>query len=273
MARKTLKDLFKKGNQLQKLLLGFIEINKDLALDTITKIKQFAQSVGLFILGTLAHLPIIIQKAFFYLCKSGKNLWGNIKLTFYQTLGVLVALFCVSLVLYFVFSLIKHINPAFITSLSSQYILIPDNNDIESIKTVQELIVQGKIINASEIYSHMLEYYNTLITILIALIGVFGLISWFTIQGKASYEVKKTIDEHLESEKFDEKLSVLINTQFSKDETLNQAIDANMGKIVSCILCSDNFKKIIKEEIADNSSSKNNEILNLKGVEDGDEIQ
>lgn len=278
MGRKTIRYLLKKGNQKQKLLLGFIEINKDFALDTIIKIKKFTQDISLFILGILAHLPISIKKSFFYLCKCGKNLWENIKLTFYQTLGILVALLSILLVIYLVFTLIQNINPTFITSLSSQYILTPENKDIESIKSLQELIVQGKIISASDIYAHMLEYYNTLITILIALMGVFGIVSWISIQGKIKHESELSVDSKFENKDFQCRLEKEVENatkEILSDSTyISKLAEDNVDMIVARLLYSRDFLNKMKEVIQNFKDDKNVMVKHkqLEGVENGDEI-
>ena len=278
MDRKTLKYLLKKGNQKLKLLLGFIETNKDFALDTIIKIKKFTQDISLFILGILAHLPISIKKSFFYLCKCGKNLWENIKLTFYQTLGILVALLSILLVIYLVFTLIQNINPTFITSLSSQYILTPENKDIESIKSLQELIAQGKIISASDIYAHMLEYYNTLITILIALMGVFGIVSWISIQGKIKHESELSVDSKFENKDFQCRLEKEVENatkEILSDSTyISKLAEDNVDMIVARLLYSRDFLNKMKEVIQNFKDDKNVMVKHkqLEGVENGDEI-
>ena len=278
MGRKTIRYLLKKGNQKQKLLLGFIETNKDFALDTLIKIKKFTQDISLFILGILAHLPISIKKSFFYLCKCGKNLWENIKLTFYQTLGILVALLSILLVIYLVFTLIQNINPTFITSLSSQYILTPENKDIESIKSLQELIAQGKIISASDIYAHMLEYYNTLITILIALMGVFGIVSWISIQGKIKHESELSVDSKFENKDFQCRLEKEVENatkEILSDSTyISKLAEDNVDMIVARLLYSRDFLNKMKEVIQNFKDDKNVmvEHKQLEGVENGDEI-
>ena len=258
--------------------MGFIETNKDFALDTIIKIKKFTQDISLFILGILAHLPISIKKSFFYLCKCGKNLWENIKLTFYQTLGILVALLSILLVIYLVFTLIQNINPTFITSLSSQYILTPENKDIESIKSLQELIAQGKIISASDIYAHMLEYYNTLITILIALMGVFGIVSWISIQGKIKHESELSVDSKFENKDFQCRLEKEVENatkEILSDSTyISKLAEDNVDMIVARLLYSRDFLNKMKEVIQNFKDDKNVmvEHKQLEGVENGDEI-
>ena len=222
------------------------------------------------------HIDIILP--FFYLCKCGKNLWENIKLTFYQTLGILVALLSILLVIYLVFTLIQNINPTFITSLSSQYILTPENKDIESIKSLQELIAQGKIISASDIYAHMLEYYNTLITILIALMGVFGIVSWISIQGKIKHESELSVDSKFENKDFQCRLEKEVENatkEILSDSTyISKLAEDNVDMIVARLLYSRDFLNKMKEVIQNFKDDKNVMVKHkqLEGVENGDEI-
>lgn len=276
--KNNIKNILKKGKYSIIMFLGHIENTKEQGKNIFSKMKEHGKAVSLVLLGIVGWLFILLKKLTLSLWQIGRNTWENIKKAFYSTLGILVALFCVSLFLFFVFVLIDHISPTFITSLHSQYILLTNEQGVEmSTKTLGELIAQGKIVSASEVYNHMLEYYNTIITILIALLGVFGAISWFTIQGKAHYEVKTSIENKFESMKFKEDLLKKIDnqlTEMSKKQVFwEQIYSKNKEEIVSCILMNDQFRKLIQSERDDILSSHNKEVPTiLEGVDNGDEV-
>lgn len=271
------KKIFKKGRQRFQSFLGNIETIKENGDSILLKIKTQGKDTILFLLGIVGWFFLQLKKVILLLWLIGKEVWENIKKAFYNTLGILVALFCVSLFLFFIFVLIDHINPAFITSLHSQYMLAPGQQNAEIVtKTLGELITQGKVINASEVYNHMLEYYNTIITILIALLGVFGVISWFTIQGKAHYEVKSSIENEFESSKFEDKLIEKIDEKLTemtqKASFWEQTFSKNKEEIISCVLKDEQIKRIIKSEKEDILRSHNEEVMTLEGVENGDKV-
>lgn len=271
------KKIFKKGRQKFQSFLGFIATTKENGDSIVMEIKTQGKDTSLFLLGIVGWFSVQLKKVILLLWQIGKEVWENIKNAFYNTLGILVALFCVSLFLFFIFVLIDHINPTFITYLHSQYMLAPGQQNAEIVtKTLGELIAQGKIINASEVYNHMLEYYNTIITILIALLGVFGAISWFTIQGKAHYEVKSSIENKFESPKFKDELIEKIDnqlTEITNEEIFwEQVFSKHKEEIVSCILKNEQFRKLILGEKEDILQSHDNEVLTLEGIDNGDEV-
>ena len=275
--KNNIKNILKKGKHSIKMFFGYVEDFKEQGKNILLKTKEYGKEASLFLLGIVGWLFILLKKLTLSLWQIGRNTWENIKKAFYGTLGILVALFCVSLFLFFVFVLINHISPAFITSLHSQYMLLTNEQSVEiSTKTLGELIAQDKIVNASEVYNHMLEYYNTIITILIALLGVFGAISWFTIQGKAHYEVKTSIENKFDSSKFQKELTEKIDdqlTEMSKEQYFwDQVYSKNKEEIVSCILKNEQFRILIQGERDDILRSHNKEVPRLEGIDNGDEV-
>ena len=156
--------------------------------------------------------------------------------------------------------------------------MTPENKDIESIKSLQELIAQGKIISASDIYAHMLEYYNTLITILIALMGVFGIVSWISIQGKIKHESELSVDSKFENKDFQCRLEKEVENatkEILSDSTyISKLAEDNVDMIVARLLYSRDFLNKMKEVIQNFKDDKNVMVKHkqLEGVENGDEI-
>jgi hypothetical protein len=56
------------------------------------------------------------------------------------------------------------------------------NLSIQDKKNIDNLISKHKIIPISDIYDNILSYYNTLITTLVAILGVFTFVAWFSVK-------------------------------------------------------------------------------------------
>lgn len=281
-SKTRIKKIFKKGNQALKILLGFVDKTKELALSFISKMLDYLKNTGLFIIGIFMWPPVLIKKGTLFLWEFGKNIWINIKKSFYNALGVLVAVFCVCLAALFIIATVVHFNPSFINVLNSQYIIAEDNYNQETISMLNQFISQGKIISASEVYNHMLEYYNVLITILIALIGIFGFVSWISIQAKIKHEAELSVENKFETRDFQcriekevEKVAVVVaqataNKILNDDEYISQIANKNAERILQKILNSNTFLSEIKEIIQKNKDDEKIELKPLDGVDDGD---
>ncbi len=101
------------------------------------------------------------------------------------------------------------------SDFTSKYILCP------SIKTpamqvppksvtIEQLLAEGKIIPANEITNSIIGYYNSLITILVTLLGLNAVIAYFYIKGttedKVEEKVAKTVQIIFKSQEFHNKL-------------------------------------------------------------------
>lgn len=274
----NIKSILKKGNQFLKLVLGFIKIIKDLAQNFLSDILKKIKDIFLFFLGIFVWLPIQIKKFIVFLLNQGGNIWGNIRKPFYTTLGILIAIFCIFLAIFFILVVMGHINPTFIKVLNYQYIL-GHSTEYDSKTTVMlnTLIAQGKIISASDIYNHMLEYYNTLITILISLLGIFGFISWVSLQAKVKHEAELSVDNKFENKDFqcrlEKEVENIASEILNENNYISKIAEENVDLIIGRLLCSYNFITKIKEIIQNTKDDNNIELKLLKGVEDGDKIQ
>lgn len=253
-----LKKIIKKVNQLLTNTLAFIQNVKEVSCGFLFKLKN------------------ILKKSISFLYKIFKEIWNNIKKPFYNTLGILVAIFCISIIVFFTFKLILHINPPFIDSLQSKYIFTP-NIDPKGVENeLKHLISLDKIISASDVYNNMLHYYNTLITILIALLGVFGFISWISIQAKIKHEAEMSVENKFENKDFQCRLQdeiEMVSTQiFSENSYMTKLVEENINAIVSKLLCSQQFIDKMKEIVQNSKDDKNIVLEPLNGIENGDEI-
>lgn len=98
--------------------------------------------------------------------------------------------------------------------LNQHYTIIETNvlnkNDRLSI---ERLIQKNKIIPVSMIYENTLNYYNSIITILVFLIGVFGVVSWFSLKSRVRGDIEDCFRENMNDGSFKEILECKIKKQ------------------------------------------------------------
>lgn len=213
-----------------------------------------------------------------------KYFWKKICKTFYKTLGIMVAMGFVTILLYGVCMIMNHINPSFISCLKEQYILTNEIYQSNTIPTLNKLIAQGRIINASEVYNHMLEYYNTIIMLLVSLLGAFGLLSYVSLNLKVKHDVETCVDNKFENKDFQCRIEKEIekSARIVAKETANKVIndeeyickiaDINAEKIMQNFITSPDFINIIKEVTQKIKDDEKIQLEPLEGVDNGDEI-
>lgn len=64
-------------------------------------------------------------------------------------------------------------------------------------RQIDYLIGRHQIVPMSSIYEKTLEYYDSLISVLVALLGLFAFIAWFSLRTKARNEVKEEFDRYI----------------------------------------------------------------------------
>lgn len=270
------KNLLKKGNQSFKIFLGYLDINVRKGKDVFYNIINYIKNIFLFVLALLSEIVKFPFTVFSNSRKMLLEIWQNIKKSFYNTLGISVAIFFLFLLILSIIVLVNHISPNFINLLSSKYIMTENNYDAQTSQTLNLLITKGKIINASDVYNNMLNYYNTLITVLIALMGVFGIVSWISIQGKIKHESELSVDNKFENKDFKCRLEKEVENSakeiLSENEYISKIAEDNVDLIVSRLLNSKDFINKMREIIQNFKDDKNVKVEQLEGVEDGDEI-
>lgn len=83
---------------------------------------------------------------------------------------------------------------------STKYILCPSiqvqtTQAPKKTVTIEQLLAEGKIIPANEISNGIIGYYNTLITILVTLLGLNAVIAYFYIKGTTEDKVEEKVDK------------------------------------------------------------------------------
>lgn len=66
-------------------------------------------------------------------------------------------------------------------------------------RNLEDLLLKNKIIPISEVYDRTLEYYNSLISVLVALLASFAFLSWFSLKTKIKEEVQQEIEKFFSS--------------------------------------------------------------------------
>lgn len=80
-----------------------------------------------------------------------------------------------------------------------------DENDVYTKREeryIAYLLEKQKIIPISAVYKDTLDYYDSLITVLVAMLGIFAFVSWFSLRSKISGEMPKVIQEQIDSNWF-----------------------------------------------------------------------
>lgn len=233
------------------------------------------------LLGLIVSIPNWIKKMLKKIFRYGEHIWRRISDSFFAVLGACCAVIILVIALFFILSIIKIISPNFIHSLSLKYILSnpsPTALDAHATTSLNYLIAKGQIVSASDMYSNILEYYNTLISFLIGILGVFALVSWISLQAKAKHEAEKSVDAKLENKDFNCRLEHIIYEAVKviydarKDKFIDKVKDelVQYGKIKDEILTSKEFKELISNEVLKITEGNEEELTQLDGVENGD---
>ena len=159
--------------------------------------------------------------------------------------------------------------PGINTFLKDQYVISQTNNNNLSKneqKYLDVLIEKNKIVSTKDLYESILEYYNALISFLIAIIGVFGLVSLISFQSKIKYEAEQHVENKIEHNNFKDKINNLIESQTEKifNEQKSDIIENLTNDILNNIIDTEELDNRIKKIIEQKS-----EKLNITGVENG----
>ena len=116
---------------------------------------------------------------------------------------------------------------------------------------VDVLSAKGKIISVSDVYNSTISYYDTLISILVALLGLFAFISWFSIKAKAKDNLDEVVQKYLDSRYFD----------LDMQENLKKVFDQNIEKALRRSPLKEEIKKETVETVI-NELEKQKELSN-----------
>lgn len=196
------------------------------------------------------------------------NLKENLTNSFLNGCGVAVGfVFTVVLAFGVCSVLLKHC-PGVNTFLKDQYAITVSNEYLtpKDKISLSNLLERNKIVSTKDLYENILEYYNALISFLIAIIGVFGIVSLVSFQNKIKYEAEQHVENKIKHNDFNEKINLLIEKQTEKvfNDQKNDIMEDLTDAILTNIIDNEELDGRIKR-IIDQSS----ENLNITGVENG----
>lgn len=129
----------------------------------------------------------------------------------YQSCGIALGLIGLIVVFFVILKFLGKLNP--LNLLTHTYILTGKKQPSPS-TTLKELLEQNTIISTNEVFSHILSYYDVLVTFLVAILGVVGVIAFFYIKGSSEERAentakkysKKFTDDYFNTLDFDKKI-------------------------------------------------------------------
>lgn len=122
--------------------------------------------------------------------------------------------------------------------------------------SIQQLVYKNKIIPVSAVYGDTLKYYDSIITILVALLGLFAFVSWFFLGGR----MRESLHKELQAKWFE----VYVNDKITK------FLSANISDYIAEHINEEDIRSIVRQEtesitnkISDEIQRKNNAVLNI----------
>ena len=196
------------------------------------------------------------------------NLKENLTNSFLNGCGVAVGFVFTVVLAFGVCSVFLKHCPGVNTFLKDQYAITVSNEYLtpKDKISLSNLLERNKIVSTKDLYENILEYYNALISFLIAIIGVFGIVSLVSFQNKIKYEAEQHVENKIKHNDFNEKINLLIEKQTEKvfNDQKNDIMEDLTDAILTTIIDNEELDGRIKR-IIDQSS----ENLNITGVENG----
>lgn len=149
--------------------------------------------------------------------------------------------------------------PGVNTFLKDQYTATVTNENLtpKDKMTLSQLLEKNKIVSTKDLYENILEYYNVLISFLIAIIGVFGIVSFVSFQSKIKYEAEQHVENKIKHDDFNDKIKSLIEKQTDKvfNDQKNDIIESLTDAILNNIIDNEELDNRIKRIIEQNAES------------------
>lgn len=90
--------------------------------------------------------------------------------------------------------------------------------DNDKIALIQELSRNGTLLTPAEYTNHVVNYYNSIIMLLVALLAIFSFIAYFSLKSKMKEHIQEALIEMLRDSKvFDETITTNIYGRVSQD--------------------------------------------------------
>ena len=95
--------------------------------------------------------------------------------------------------------------------------------------SLNDLIAKNKVISVSDVYSRTLHYYDSFITVLVALLGAFAILSWISLKTKIREEVQNEITNFFNSPQTVSWMNDLMKKQIDDRE---ESLFTNKNKLI-----------------------------------------
>lgn len=200
-----------------------------------------------------------------------KDLKNSFWKCFYSMLGILSAIMIFALLILSLVWLMKWIKPNFYNLFASSYFQLPNETNSLTTYYLQQLIAKGKIISVQDAFGYMISFYDTLITFLIGILGVFGVVSWISLTGKVRHDAEKSVDEKIQNEDFRCRLNQMVkdNVKSIFEEQHEEIVDEIQNSIINYIEAEDGtISKIIEDLVVQKIENKEEKL----GDQDGNKV-
>lgn len=116
------------------------------------------------------------------------------------------------------------------------------NKEKEQIK---QLVDKNRIVPVTTVYKDTLDYYDSLISVLVALLGIFAFVSWFSMRSKIKEEMRDTIESGMKTGPFKDRLKDTIED--SVEIYLKQNLSDHLSDVPQIGLSEEQIRQIISQ--------------------------
>ena len=145
----------------------------------------------------------------------------------------------------------------------SKHIIIPKVEELSSceLNYVNKLIDKGGVTTVSDFFTSTISYYDSLISILVALLGLFAVLSWMVNRLKIKNEVETIVQNHLDKDDHKRLLK----------ELLKQVLDVNFKSTISETGVKDEIRNEILQLVLDDIAKNKRQSKKVLKVDGGNE--
>ncbi|MDR1324238.1 MAG: hypothetical protein LBK68_07380 [Candidatus Margulisbacteria bacterium] len=178
--------------------------------------------------------------------------------------SALLSSWIAAFLVFFIISLIVclFLKPSIETIYNQNFTIIESNESNlteQDLLDINKLISKHKIVPVSTIYDNTLSYYNSLITILVTLLGLFAFVSWFHIRNNVKSDIEESLRETINNGNFNEIVDCKIESKLQKYMKDNLADYANEA----WELLAENIKESVSKEYELQSDKIKEDILKI----------
>ena len=128
---------------------------------------------------------------------------------------------------------------------------------------IDHLVKEQRIIPASAVYKDTLDYYDSLIAVLVAMLGIFAFVSWFSMRSKVKEEMRDTIESGMKTGPFKDKLKDTIED--SVELYLKNSLSDHLADVPG--LTDEQIRKIVSQEYELKADKIKEDVINTLKAE------